>query len=246
MVICNRIHGFDVIRGVAVASMIAFHACYDLTVLRSYDLPFFGGLFEDLWRSSISWTFLLLAGRMHSISKNNLRRAGRYLLVAALIFVVTSLVAVDVPISFGIIYCIGASTLCFWALRKAGARFCHWTWACVFGVLFALCLGVPRGVCGFGPLSLELPRAIYDTNLFSWLGFPGPHFASGDYYPLIPFCFMYGIGVVWGYNSKGASHPLWLFNLHSRPFEFLGRHSLLIYVLHQPALLAILALLPSS
>ena len=244
MVTRERISGYDIIRGVAVASMVRFHWCYDLTALRGIDLPWFSGFFEDAWRASIAWTFLLLAGRMHALSRNDLSRAARYLLVAGGIYIVTTIVAVDIPISFGIIFCMGASTLIFWLLRRTGLRFEHWGWAVGFAIAFALTSRVPSGTLGLGPLSTAVPRGIYECGLFDWLGFPSPAFASGDYYPLIPFAFMYGIGVVWGYASSADSHPAWFLNLRARPIEFIGRHSLLIYVLHQPVLLALLALVP--
>ena len=35
----------------------------------------------------------------------------------------------------------------------------------------------------------SIPKAVYPTPYLAWLGFPGPDFVSGDYYPLMPFLF---------------------------------------------------------
>ncbi len=242
----QRIHGFDIARGAAVVSMIAFHTMYDLVSYEGLEAPWFWGVPGDIWRASISWTFLLLAGRMFSISSSNWRRSARYLLVAALIFAVTALVAIDVPVSFGIIFCMGASTLIFALAQRLGARFSHPSLAVVLGVLFLLCLEVPHGRFGIGALSVELPHALYATPWLSWLGFPGGGFASGDYYPILPYTLLYGVGVVWGYCVSSENAPQWFLDARCRPLEYLGRHSLPIYVFHQVAILAVLWLVGAA
>ena len=83
-VVRDRVHAFDLIRGFSVISMVLFHYCYDLRFLAGEPLNFFVSPFIDIWRASISWTFVFVAGSMYSFSHNNLRRAGKYLLVALL------------------------------------------------------------------------------------------------------------------------------------------------------------------
>ena len=73
----------------------------------------------------------------------------------------------------------------------------------------------------------------------SWLGFPGPTFASGDYYPPLPYTLLYLAGVCIGRLVALRGEPTWLERLSCRPLEWVGRHALPVYVLHQPVLLAI-------
>ena len=216
--VSSRVHGYDVIRGLAVISMVGFHFCYDLATLKGASIPWFIPPFQDVWRASISWTFLIVAGVMCSYSRSNLRRGVRYLVLALVIFAVTTIAAVDTPISFGIIYC----------------------------MLFVLCLGVPSGTIGFAPFGgpfLRLTRVPYDSGFLSWLGFPGPHFSSGDYYPPLPFSLLYLSGVSLGRLFRSIGTPRWLRRLSCRPIEWVGRHALPVYVLHQPILLAITLLI---
>lgn len=236
----RRIHAFDIARGTAVVSMIAFHTVYDLVCYEGFEAPWFWSWPGDVWRASISWTFLLLAGRMFSISHDNWRRAGCYALAAALIFVVTLVVAVDVPISFGIIYCMAASTALYALLAKTGVDFGHPAFIVGCALAFLLCLEVPHGRIGIGAVSVALPRELYATPWLSWLGFPGPTFASGDYYPLLPYALLYGVGVGWGHAVSSKNAPEWFLRVRCAPLEFLGRHSLVIYVFHQVAILAVL------
>lgn len=107
----RRVRFFDSLRGLSVLSMVGFHLCYDLRYLAGLSLPWFQGTFQDVWRATISWVFLFLAGVMSSYSRNNYRRAAKYGLFALAIFAVTAIVAVDDAISFGIIFCMAACTL---------------------------------------------------------------------------------------------------------------------------------------
>lgn len=61
----KRITIFDTVRGLTMISMAGFHACYDLAYLYDWDMPWFTQtVFQDIWRASISWVFLFIAGWM--------------------------------------------------------------------------------------------------------------------------------------------------------------------------------------
>ena len=247
--VCERVHGYDALRGLAVVSMVLFHLCYDLAYLYGVELSWFGSPLQDIWRASISWTFLLIAGIMCNYSSNNLKRAGRYLIVALIIYIVTSIAAVDTPISYGIIYCMGESTLVAWVLRRVGLGRHPGKWCLLVGAilaaLFLVCLGVPTGTFGlkaFGGPYVTVPSWPYKSGILSWLGFPGPHFASGDYYTPIPFTLLFLAGMMLGRAFEALGTPKKLKYMKSAPLEFIGRHALEIYILHQPLVLGVLML----
>ena len=233
----GRMACFDVVRGFSVVSMVLFHLCYDLRFIYGVDLAFFRPPLQDVWRASISWTFLFVAGCMCSFSRNALRRAACYLGCAAAVFLATTLVAVDTPISFGIIFCMGASTLLEHLLDACGITVRGIPAALACFVLFLVLRGVPMGHIGLLGHELAVPRALYATPYLSWLGFPGPGFASGDYYPVIPFTLMYLCGAAMGRHFAEVGYPSWVYSVRCKPLELVGRHSLVIYVLHQPLLL---------
>lgn len=239
-----RVRAFDALRGLSVVSMVLFHLCYDYRFLAGGSLPWFAPPLQDIWRASISWTFVFVAGCMCALSRSNLRRGLQYGLVALVIYLVTSLCAVDTPISFGIIYCMSACTLAAWALGRAGALPRGPVAACALLVAFLALLQLPDGVVGAGPVSLRLPEALYSTPWLSWLGFPGPAFSSGDYYPLLPYLMLYLAGAAMGRHWADRGWPSWAIELTVRPLNFVGRHALAVYVLHQPALLVVCAMLP--
>lgn len=177
----KRITIFDTVRGFTMLSMAGFHACYDLAYLYGWDLPWFTEtVFQVIWRASISWVFLFIAGWMCTLSRNNVKRALKYAAAALIVWIATTLVSVDDSVNFGIIYCMAACTAVV-ALTRPLLQKIPGSWgiaACL--VLFALAWGIPK--------------AVYPLPYLAWLGFPSPDFVSGDYYPLIPFIFMYLTG----------------------------------------------------
>lgn len=233
---------FDVARGFSVISMVLFHFCYDLRFIYDVPLDFFSPPLIDIWRASISWTFLFVAGCMCVFSRNNLRRALRYLLVASAVFVVTTVVAVDAPINFGIIFCMGGSTLVYHILDSLGVAPRGRVAAALLFAAFLLLLDLPAGRIGHGPLALTLPHQLYASDTLAFIGFHGPRFVSGDYYPLLPFTLMYLAGAAMGNAWKRDGFPAWMSSVHVPALEAVGRLALPIYVLHQPLIIALLQL----
>ncbi len=237
----ERLRLFDTWRGLSLISMVLFHLCYDLTYLYGLRPSFFVSPFIEVWRSTISWSFLVLAGCMCSCSRNNLFRGIKYLFFSLVMYVVTFAASIDTPISFGIIFCMGASTLLFYVLERFGLLCNNILVAVVLFTLFILTLQVPVGWFGIGSLSVKLPPVLNDAGVFSWLGFPGPHFASGDYYPLIPYALLYlSSAYMWRWVQEHHAVPYCVKKCGQPVLEAVGRHSLVVYAAHQPLILGLL------
>ena len=212
----KRITIFDTVRGLTMISMAGFHACYDLAYLYDWDMPWFTQtVFQDIWRASISWVFLFIAGWMCTLSRNNIKRAAKYALAALVVWLATTLVSVDDSVNFGIIYCMAACTgivaLTDPVLKKISAR---WGMSLCL-VLFAL--------------TWSIPKTIYPVPYLAWLGFPNPGFVSGDYYPIIPFIFMYLAGYFAAHIAQGIDKPP-----QSGPTPTPCRRSPALDVMHSP------------
>lgn len=93
----------------------------------------------------------------------------------------------------------------------------------------------------------SIPKAVYPIPYLAWLGFPGPDFVSGDYYPLIPFIFMYLTGFFAARTAQKANceAPAWAYGNPIPALARLGRHALPFYLLHQPIILGVLELIYS-
>ena len=229
----RRIVLLDTLRGLLLVSMIAFHATYDAAYIYGYDVPWFlDPAIQSVWRASISWSFLFLAGWMTSFSRNNLRRAGVYGAAALLVWSATTVAALDTPINFGILFCMFSCTL-IWTMAK-----------------WALCrvpsaLGVVVCLALFAVL-WDVPHQTYDFPGLAWLGLPNASFSSGDYYPILPFVFMYLCGA-FASRLYGARHRTGYPDIAYRdlvpPLTWLGKHSLIVYLAHQVLIVIVFELL---
>ena len=105
-------------------------------------------------------------------------------------------------------------------------------------LLFALLRPLAAGRIGLGPLSLAVPPALY-TPLLTPLGLPYPGFRSGDYFPLLPWLFLYLAGFYLAPLLHRSSIWRELAQKKLEPLGWIGRKSLWIYLLHQPLCMAL-------
>ncbi len=239
----GRLHLIDVLRGLLVLAMVAFHGCFDLVYLRGISLPWFSGLTLVVWRNTVAWLFLGIAGVMCSYSHSNILRGLRYAGVALAIYAVTALSKIITPISFGIIFCMAACTLLYGLCEKCHVDLYSW-WACGLCLLLFICFqNISSGYIGIGAASIKLPEVLYESNVLSWLGLPGQNFSSSDYYPLLPHIFIYLAGSIAGKHGARSAWPNVFYTFRFAPLEFVGRHALAIYLIHQPVLMVLVSLL---
>ena len=234
-----RQHGLDTVRGITLLSMIAYHASWDLVYLYGVDWPWYRSFGAYLWQQSICWTFILLSGYCLHLGRHRLKRGLAAFGGGALVSLVTVVAMPDSPIICGVLTFLGTATLLTipldGLLRRIPAR------AGLAGsfLLFLLLREVNSGYLGFeGVLVAALPQWWYRNLLTACLGFPYPGFVSSDYFSLLPWLFLFLTGY-------------FLYNLRRRePFDWqlpvvtaMGRHSLLVYLAHQPVIYGVLAAL---
>ena len=222
--------------------MVAFHLVYDLVYIFEVNCSWFQGTWGDLWQLSIGWSFVFIAGCSASLSHSCSQRACKLAIVAAAITCVTAIVHVDIPIYFGVIHCLALSTAILSVAKTALDRL-----PAVPTMLACLIVAVATsdlsdGYLGIaGIASVRLPAFLYEIDAISFIGFPGPHFASGDYFPLLPYLPLFLSGYL-GFRHLvqcGRANGV-LTKDPVPPLAFIGRHSLGIYLVHQIVLLVIL------
>ena len=105
-------------------------------------------------------------------------------------------------------------------------------------LLFALLRNCPKGSLGFeGLVITELPRWLYRNNLTAYLGFPQPGFFSTDYFSVLPWIFLFLTGFFLQRFLSERNLNEKLFAKGNVPvLNWIGRHSLIVYLLHQPIL----------
>lgn len=64
-----------------------------------------------------------------------------------------------------------------------------------------------------------------------------PQWPSADYFPLLPWAFLFFFGVLLGDPIRQGKFPRWFYRFRMPFLPAAGRHTLLIYLVHQPVLL---------
>ena len=202
----------DALRGLALLNMLAYHAMYDWVYVFGHESSWYNIWAPGchVWQQYICWSFILLSGFSFPLAK---RPAKNGLIVAGCAAVLTFVTAVVYPL-----------------LQRlpAGAGLA------ASAALFALTNQLPEGYLGFENWRLcAVPAGLYKTNWF-WLGLPDlTQFASADYFPILPWVFLFWCGVflarLW---RPGRGEP----PAALRPLCAIGRNTLLVYMLHQPVI----------
>lgn len=241
----NRL--IDTIRGITVLSMIAFHLCWDLMYFDlgvSSDFLFGSGAY--IWQQSICWTFIFISGYCFSFGRHHLKRGLMALGGGVLISIVTALVIPDERDIFGVLWMIGVSTLLMIPIDALCQRYknkSYYIIGVLSAVLFFLTKNINTGYLGFEGINLiKLPDELYYGYFMTFLGFLAPDFYSSDYFSLMPWFFLFAIGYFAQkiLNDTKISERVSSYGI--KPFEFIGRNALLIYMLHQVVLYGLVGL----
>lgn len=227
----------DEVRGLMIISMILYHALWDIVWLYSLPSAWYVGLPGHLWQQFTCWTFILLSGFCVPFGHHTLRRGAVVFGCGALVSAVTLLILPEAAVRFGVLTMLGSSMLLTAALRPFWDRIPAAAGCLVCILLFGLTYHVNSGVWAFG----LLPQTFYATPFTAWLGFPPAGFYSTDYFSLIPWMFLFWTGYFL-HRLIGRERMAPLQCSVCPPLGWLGRHSLVVYLLHQPVIYIVLAI----
>jgi len=224
--------------------MVAYHFLYDWVFLFQQPCAFMFTGSAYLWQQLVCSGFILLAGCCCTLSHAPFRRGLQILGCALLITLVTFVATPQERICFGILHCIGLAylltALLHPTLQKLPAHL-----ACTIAILlFVVTKGIYYGYLGLldWPICI-LPDPLYQLPLLFWLGLPDASFYSSDYFPLVPWYFLFLTGYLGG---PAILHSKWFLKINQwqiPPLNWIGRNTLPLYLLHQPILYGLLCLL---
>ena len=229
----QRFPEIDLARGTAVVMMVVFHIGFDLYFLGVTTVPATSAPWR-LLALATAGLFLFVVGVSLSISAARARRhlsreefvlkylrrgAGIFLLGIA-ITLVTWILLPGLFIRFGILHLIGLAVV-------MSPLYTRLSWK-------NLLLG--SAIVALGPVV----AGIRGSDWLLWLGFHSPEFYSIDYTPVFPWLGVVLIGVFSGDLLYPGGRQRWQPAVPPSvrdTFGFLGRHSLAIYLVHQPIIL---------
>lgn len=224
----KRIWELDALRGLCILGMVLVHLAFNVVemyALVTWDYPQWFVILKE-WGGLL---FLLISGICVTLGKHCIKRGFVVLLCGLLCTAVTGgmvyldLLDPSMIIWFGVLHCLGICML----LWPVFSKMPFWLVA-IFGTVL---MGI-----GF--------YFVYCVTVDTWMlipfGLTSPHFATPDYFPLLPYFGLFLLGAALGkllYKNKTTLLP----NVNPKNpivafLGFLGRHSLLIYLLHQPIL----------
>ena len=227
----------DTLRGFWLLNMIAFHLCYDIFVIYGYDSIWYAHTGVVIWERFICVSFILLSGISLHFSQHPFRRGIIINLAGFLITAVTFFAMPSQVVWFGVLNLIGTAMIITAALRFLLDRINPYLGAAMSLLTFAVFYGVPHRYIGFfGWKIWTVPAFFYRFKYAAFLGFPSDGFHSSDYFPLIAWICIFVLGYyLWSIVMRW--HKEEWFRKGFVPLSFLGRHSLLIYLLPQPVLM---------
>lgn len=234
----------DTLRGLTVLSMVVYHGTWDLVYLFGVDWEWYGGAGAHIWQQSICWTFILLSGFCWGMGRNPLKRGLIVFVGGLVVTAVTLLFMPDSRIIFGILTFTGSAMLLMIPLDKLFCRLPPVPGLIISGLLFALTKNINAMRIGIGPWQLPLPGGLYRGWLATYLGFTDFSFWSSDYFSLIPWIFLFCAGYfLCKLCSPHKEKMQLLLGKGIRPLNFIGRHALIIYMVHQPVVYGVLYLI---
>lgn len=189
--------------------------------------------------SRASVVFILLSGFCVQLGHHTLRRGAQVFGAGALVTAVTLLFMPEDRVVFGVLTLLGSAMLLTGLLEKPLRRIPPAAGFAISAVLFALTRNVSAGYLGFGSLRLWLPQTLYANCVTAYFGFYPWWFYSTDYFALLPWLFLFWAGYFL-YDVVGRQRMEPLRRSICPPLGWLGRHSLLLYLLHQPVIYGVL------
>jgi uncharacterized membrane protein len=231
----RRIAWLDILRGAALIAMASYHFLWDLSDFGYLEPGYPSTGWPRIYARTIASTFLFLAGFSLVLAhRNGIRwdvfwmRFGKIAAAAALVTIATYFAIPQGWIFFGILHAIALFSL-------IGVIFLR------VNPLFAVLTGILAFVAPF-----YLKSDAFNYPWFWWLGLSARTRTSFDYVPLLPWLCPFLLGMAASrlhhvqtllrQNAPGDERQ----NRLRAAFAFLGRHSLVFYLVHQPVLISML------
>lgn len=229
----KRIWELDAFRGICIIGVVIVHFVYDLVDL----YKIIDWKYPDWFWFVKQWggvLFLLLSGTCITLGKHPIRRGlivfGSGLIISLVTWAMYAWFNFDkgIIIYFGVLHCLGICMLLWPIFRKL-----PWWLLLIAGV-------------GLVWLGLYFKGLTVESAYLFPIGLTNKYFRSSDFFPLLPHFGFFLLGAVVGktlYRKKESLLP----KLDGKPvigfFQWCGRQSLWIYLIHQPILNGICMLL---
>lgn len=238
----SRVEWLDSIRGITLISMILYHAVWDIVYIAKADWEWFRSDGAYVWQQSICWIFILLSGFCWSLGKSKWKNGLEVSAAGILVSIITCIFTPNERIVFGVLTFLGAAMLFMIPLEKMLCKVPDRIGAAVSFLIFLCTKELSGGYLGIAGIKfISMPPNLYHQGYFmTFLGWKDAEVFTTDYFPMVPWIFLFITGY---FIYQIFRRHMWLEkeilpNVKTKPFSAIGRHSLFIYLLHQPIIYA--------
>lgn len=241
----RRVEILDFLRGTAMIYVILYHLLYDVVEFLGADVPFWG----SAWFEGVHLFFLIVlmsvSGVCTAFSRSSIKRGAALLLMGSALTIFTDIFMQGQVIVFGILTYFGVMMIIGGFLRPLLDKMnitAALIMAAVCCILFIMFRDFPHGIIHFlGEHYIPMPQ---NTHYSYGIGIMPQKFYSADYFPLIPYGFIFLAGAAVAKPVKDNKLPKAMYNFPKVPvLNFIGRHSLAFYIVHQPLFMAIVEII---
>ena len=239
----GRVYLLDEIRGFAILCMVVYHAMYQLKFGFGVNVPIFFEAWFDIIRDFFAGMFIFISGIMCRYSHDNTKRGAKCFLLGMIITFVMPFFS-DYGITFGILHLLGISMMVYGVLQGALERIPAALGLILFAAIAAFTWNAQYGFLGFGgALKWEFPADVMSISELAPLGIIDGTYQASDYFPIMPWFFIFLSGSYMGYWFKNGSMPKCFYKPHCNWLAAVGRVTVWIYILHAPLILGIFTLI---
>ncbi len=187
-----RYHILDWYRAFIIINMIAYHFLWDLCYIYNMDIGWLNEGTGIAWERFICISFIALSGFCWQMSRHHLKNGIIIFICGLLITFATMIVMPESVIKYGVLTFIGSAVLLMILMDKLLRHIPSVVGALVSLILFISLYNINNGSILMGVI--KLPEIKKGSPLMNFLGFTESSFFSTDYFPILPWIFVFILG----------------------------------------------------
>lgn len=219
----KRIYELDLLRGIGIIAVVIFHFAWN--ICSKYKLEIINSAWVGILVNIFSGMLIFVSGASAQLGRNTLKRGLAVFGCGLIVTAATYIVIPDSFIRFGILHLLGVSMITAAAVKKLG-----------FSGMITGC-----AACVFIAAGIFVSELRVNTPYLFWLGLVTENYSAADHFPVLPWMGIFFAGYTFSVRFyKDRRSPFTKGRYKNNLFSAAGRHSLAVYMIHQPILQLIL------